>query len=106
MRDKPADITHRYEQAVRDAFASDFVHVCADVEWSFLAQEAGEFLIKPPVLKREEQGIDVFAGQVHANSPSREPRKTLEGPGLSPLPQGQDTQIVRHGHAFHIPKEP
>jgi hypothetical protein len=30
MCDAPADITHRYRQAVRDAFASDFVHVRTD----------------------------------------------------------------------------
>jgi hemerythrin-like domain-containing protein len=32
MCDEPADIALRYKQAVRDSFAFDFVHVCADVE--------------------------------------------------------------------------
>jgi len=42
-----------------------FVHAGADVEWSFLAQEAGEFLVKPPVVRREALVIDLCAGQVH-----------------------------------------
>jgi hypothetical protein len=53
MCDEPADVTHWYEQPVRDAFASDFVKVRADVEWSFLVQETGEFLVKPPIVRHE-----------------------------------------------------
>ncbi len=94
MRDKPADITHRYEQAVRDAFASDFVHVCADVEWSFLAQEAGEVLVKPPVVRREALVSYLCAGQVHPNSRGSERRKTLECPGLSRRSEDEDVKMV------------
>ena len=53
---------------MRDAFAFDFVHVCSDVDCSFLAQEAGEFLVKPPVVRREALVCYLFAGQVHPNS--------------------------------------
>ncbi len=94
MRDKPADITHRYEQAVRDAFASDFVHVCADVEWSFLAQEAGEFLVKPPVVRREALVCYLCAGQVHPNSRCSEWRKTLECPDLPRRSEDEDVKMV------------
>jgi hypothetical protein len=53
---------------VRDVFAFDFVHVRADVDSSFLAQEADEFLVKPPVVRREALVCYLFAGQVHPNS--------------------------------------
>ncbi len=55
-----------------------FVHAGADVEWSFLAQEAGEFLVKPPVVRREALVSYLCAGQVHPNSRGSERRKTLE----------------------------
>ena len=94
MCDAPAYITHRYEQAVRDAFASDFVYVCADVEWRFLAQETGEFLFKTPVVRREALVIYLCAGQIQPNSRSRERRETLECPSLSRLSQEEDVNMV------------
>jgi len=90
MRDKPPDITHRYEQAVRDTFASDFVHTCADVEWSFLAQKAGGFLVKPPVVRREALICYLSAGQVHPNLRCSERRKTLECPDLPRRSEDED----------------
>lgn len=94
MRNKLAYITHRYEQAVRDAFASDFVHVCADVEWSFLAQETGEFLVKPPVVRREALVRYLCAGQVHPNSGCSEWRETLECPDLPRRSEDEDVKMV------------
>jgi len=53
MCDGSAAITHRYEQTVRDAFASDFLQFCARVERSFLAEETRELLVKATVERCE-----------------------------------------------------
>src|SRR5665647_726288 len=94
MCDAPADITHWYEQPVRDAFVPDFVYVCAGVEWRFLAYDTGEVLFKTPVVRREALVIHLSAGQVHPNSRSRERREALECPSLSCPPENEDMKIV------------
>ena len=87
MCDEPADITHRYEQAVHNAFASDFIHVGANVERGFLSQEADEFLVKPPVERCKALVSYLCAGQVQTNSRRSERRKTLKRPNLSRRPR-------------------
>jgi hypothetical protein len=47
---------------VGDAFASDFLQFCADVEWNFLAEEARELLVKATVERREALVIHLGAG--------------------------------------------
>jgi hypothetical protein len=59
---------------VGDAFASDFVHVCSDVERSFLTQEPGELLVEPPVVRREAMIVDLGVGQVR---PDLAPQRTV-----------------------------
>jgi len=47
---------------VGDAFASDFLHFCAHVEWSFLAEETREHSVKATVERREALIIHLGVG--------------------------------------------
>ena len=92
--DGSADITHRYQQAVGDAFAAQFLQFGADVEWGFLPEKTRQLLVKATVERREVLVHYLRAAHVHSGVESGERRESFERPSVADCMESENVKMV------------